>query len=176
MNLIYFLLGAFLYLFSMVLFDFSGNSDLKEWNVVDDVVMGGRSDGHFQLNDAGHAVFEGEVSLENNGGFSSVRYRFPEIEVAGYQKVKIRLRGDGKRYQFRMKSDQSDRHAYITYFQTTGEWQTVEIKLFDMYPTFRGRRLNMPNYSGKKLAEVAFLIGNKKPESFRLELDKIELE
>ena len=171
----------FLLLFSMdpsimELVDFNSNSDLKDWRVVDDVVMGGRSDGALYLNEEGNAVFEGKVSLENNGGFSSIRYRFPEKKVSGYPKVKIRLRGDGKRYQFRVKPDQSDRHAYITYFQTTGEWQTVEITLSEMYPTFRGRQLDMPNYSGNKLSEIAFLIANKKAESFRLELDRIELE
>ena len=159
----------------MVLIDFNKDSDLSNWTVVDDVVMGGRSDGNIEINQEGHAVFQGQVSLENNGGFSSVRYRFEQQKVDAYSKVFMRVKGDGKRYQFRMKSDRFDRHSYIYHFETTGEWQTVEIPLREMYPGFRGMKLNMPNYPGRILEEVAFLISNKKAERFQLEIDKIIL-
>jgi len=160
----------------MVVFNFSPSSSLSEWAVVDDIVMGGRSDGGLYLNEAGHAVFKGKVSVENNGGFSSIRHRFQQKKVAGYDKVLIKLKGDGKRYQFRLKANKYDRYSYISYFQTSGEWQTVEILLSDFYPTFRGRRLNRPNFSSQAIAEIAFLIGNKKAESFKLEIDTIYLE
>lgn len=159
----------------MTIFNFDRESNLQDWLVVDDVVMGGRSDGRFYLSEEGHGVFTGKVSLENNGGFSSVRYRFAPRKAEGFTKAVIRLRGDGKRYQFRVKADGYDRHSYISYFQTTGEWQTVEIPLAEMYPTFRGRTLRMPNYPGERLSEVAFLIANKQAESFKLEIDFIEL-
>ena len=133
---------------SMILFDFDSNSDLSNWRIVDDTVMGGRSDGNFGINTAGHGVFQGEVSLENNGGFSSVRYRFPTQKVEGFAIVQLRLKGDGKRYQFRVKSNQADRHSYIYYFQTTEDWQVIEIPLAEMEPKFRGRALNLPNYPG----------------------------
>jgi len=138
--------------------------------------MGGRSRGHFSLNEAGHAVFHGEVSLENNGGFSLVRYRFEPMGVADFQKFVIRLRGDGKRYQFRVKSNPDERHHYVHYFQTSGEWQEVQIPFQEMYPRFRGRNLDGPNYEGSQLSEVGFLIGNKRAESFRLEIDKVGVE
>lgn len=57
------------------LFNFTSSTDIKTWYIVDDVVMGGRSSGTFTLNEDGHGVFAGNVSLENNGGFSSVRDR-----------------------------------------------------------------------------------------------------
>lgn len=160
----------------MLLFDFSKDSDLSNWSVVDDVVMGGRSDGKFELNESGHAVFQGKVSLENNGGFSSVRYRFSQKNIVGHTKMLLRLKGDGKHYQFRVKSNKYDRHSYIYHFETTGEWQTVEVPLSDMIPSFRGRKLDIPNYPGKVLEEVAFLISNKTAETFRMEIDIIGLE
>ena len=156
--------------------DFHKDSDLRNWAIVDDVVMGGRSDGYMEINPEGHAVFYGKVSLENNGGFSSVRYRFAQKNVAAYSHVKIRLKGDGKRYQFRVKSDPYDRHSYIYHFQTSGEWQNITIPLAEMVPRFRGRKLAMPNYPVETLVEVAFLIANKKAEDFKLEIDNIVLQ
>ena len=159
-----------------VIFDFNKESDIENWVIVDDVVMGGRSSGSFGLNEDGHGVFKGDVSLENNGGFSSVRYRFQKKEIKGSTKVVIRLKGDGKKYQFRIKANSRDYYSYIATFETNGKWQEIEISLSEMYPSFRGRRLDQPNFSSENMEEVAFLIGNKKKEEFMLLLDKIELK
>ncbi len=161
---------------TLLIFDFVANSDISSWYVVNDGVMGGLSQGRFYLNDEGHGVFEGTISLENNGGFSSIRHSFTTMEVKDYTKVVIRLKGDGKRYQFRVRSERYQRYSYIAYFTTSGRWQTLEIPLSEMYPSFRGYRLEKPNYPGETLEEIAFLIGNKKAENFRLVLDKISLE
>ncbi|MEM6805901.1 MAG: CIA30 family protein [Bacteroidota bacterium] len=173
------LLWLFLLLLStqeMIIFDFSPQSDLTNWIVRDDVVMGGRSQGSFQVNKEGHGVFKGSVSLENNGGFSSVRYRSNRIEVSDYQKVILRLKGDGSRFQFRIKSNRRDYYSYISYFQTNGDWQKVEIAFSEMYPTFRGRKLAMDNYPGEQIEEIAFLIGNKQAQDFELEIDRVWVE
>jgi NADH dehydrogenase [ubiquinone] 1 alpha subcomplex assembly factor 1 len=159
-----------------LIFDFSTDTDPAAWRVVDDVVMGGRSDGHFSINEAGNGVFAGKVSLENNGGFSSVRHRFEAKPVDEYTHCVIRLKGDGRRYQLRFKSSLNDAHSYIYYITTSGEWEEITVPLAEMYPTFRGRKLRMPNYPGEQLAEIAFLIGNKEAEPFRLELDYLRLE
>jgi hypothetical protein len=45
-----------------------------------------------------------------------------------------------------------------------------------MYPSFRGRKLTMNNFSSESIQELAFLIGNKKAQNFTLEIDKIYLE
>lgn len=161
---------------NMVIFDFNKESDISDWKIVNDAVMGGRSSSKFYLNEAGHGVLTGAVSLENNGGFSSVRFRFKQKNIKGYEKVILRLKGDGKRYQFRAKTKKEDQQAYISYFETTEEWQTIEIMLSELSPTFRGRKLNMPNYPAEELEEVAFMIGNKVNENFQLVIDKITLQ
>jgi len=160
---------------SDILFDFEVDKSFKSWRIVDDVVMGGRSDGHFTISDDGTGVFSGRVSLENNGGFSSLRYNPGSVDVSAYTKIQLFVRGDGKRYQFRTKTNAYDRHAYIQYFETNGSWQKVTIEMDDMYPTFRGRQLDMANYPGKQLSELAFLIANKKNEAFKLEIKSINL-
>lgn len=160
----------------MTLFNFNEQSDISNWNIVDDVVMGGRSNGTFVLSDSGKGLFKGKVSLENNGGFSMVQYRFNAKQVNNFTKVSIRLKGDGKFYQFRIKTDNSDDYSYVAPFQTSGDWETIEIPFSSMYPAFRGRKLNIGNYPGKKMELIAFLIGNKKAESFQLEIESMELK
>jgi len=175
MSIVSIIVGTFLFFSTSTLFDFNLKSDLTNWYVVDDVVMGGRSDSRMYINENGNAVFEGKVSLENNGGFSSVRYRFDQRSIDQYKNITIHLKGDGNRYQFRVKTNRYDRQSYISYFQTTGDWQVIEIPMEYMYPAWRGMRLNMSNFPVREVEEISFLIGNKKAESFRLEIDKIVL-
>ncbi len=171
-----FLIQLTLLMSTITIYDFDKNAITNDWKIVDDVVMGGESNGRFLIDDDGNGVFEGEISLKNNGGFSSVRHQFEKIIVTEKSTVLIRLKGDGKDYQFRIKDKSSTSHSYITTFKTSGEWQTIEIKLADLYPSFRGRKLDLPNYEATSFEEIVFLIGNGKNESFKLMLDKIELQ
>lgn len=88
----------------------------------------------------------------------------------------MRIKGDGKMYQFRIKERLEQPFSYIHEFQTSGEWETIRIPLAAFYPSFRGHTLNMPNYNGESMQEVTFLIGNKKKEYFALEIERIWLE
>ncbi|MFT4780697.1 MAG: NADH dehydrogenase [ubiquinone] 1 alpha subcomplex assembly factor 1 [Psychroserpens sp.] len=170
------LISTLLFMTTTTLFDFNKTSDTSNWRIVDDVVMGGRSNGSFEINTEGHGKFSGKISLENNGGFSSLRYRFKTKDVSVYSKVTLRVKGDGNNYQFRIKTSSRDYASYIYEFETTTDWLTITIPFNVMEPRFRGRRLNDPNFPGEQMEEIAFLIGNKKEQSFELLLDKIELE
>ena len=161
---------------TMIIFDFNTKSDISNWNTINDVVMGGRSNSSFDLNTVGFGVFSGRVSLENNGGFSMVQYNFESKNVTTFSKVCLRIKGDGKNYQFRIKSNTSDKHSYIATFKSKTEWTTIEIPLNTMYPAFRGKTLELPNYPGEQMEQIAFLIGNKKAENFILEIDSIVLK
>lgn len=161
---------------SLILFDFSASSNWTVWEIENDVVMGGNSTSELNRSKEGHAVFSGFVSLENNGGFASMQYHFEAKDIKAYNKAVIRLKGDGKEYQFRIKANLAERAAYVYTFKTNGEWQTIEIPLNRMEPRFRGNKLNLPNFNADKLQEVRFMIGNGKAENFRLEIDRIELQ
>ena len=157
------------------IFDFNSKSDIKNWRIINDAVMGGESTGSVGLNLDGHAIFKGEVSLANNGGFSSLRYNFKKIKLNNYSKVILKIKGDNKNYQFRLKSKSTNYYSYIKSFSTNGKWQEIEILLSDMYPSFRGRKLDKPNFSEDHIEEIAFLIGNKSNESFELLIDEVRL-
>lgn len=159
-----------------VLFDFADPAALRDWQVQDDIVMGGRSRGQLTRDPAGHLVFRGEVSLENNGGFSSIQCYFDPIDVSRYEHAVIRLKGDGKDYRFLVESEKDARHYYVAEFTTNGEWQEIKIPLRKMYPVRRGDRLDLPDYPAQTMTQVRFMIANRRAESFQLEIASISLE
>jgi NADH dehydrogenase [ubiquinone] 1 alpha subcomplex assembly factor 1 len=91
MNLIFTYL---LIMSTSLIYDFNKNSSPKDWRIIDDGVMGGLSQGKFSIDPDGNGVFVGTVSLENNGGFSSVRYQSDKIKVTKESKIQNRLKGD----------------------------------------------------------------------------------
>ena len=157
------------------LFDFNRNAPLDNWVVIEDGVMGGRSRGSLRPDGEGHGLFSGKVSLENNGGFASIRLDCGRVPLSDAHAVVMQLKGDGKRYQFRIRASKSDAHAYVHYFETSGDWEEISLPLNDFYPTFRGRRLELPNFSAASLEEIGILIGNRREEHFELRIKSIGL-
>ncbi|MEN8817135.1 MAG: CIA30 family protein [Nonlabens sp.] len=157
-----------------ILIDFSSYKELEDWTNINDTVMGGISKSTIELNSDGHAVFSGTVSLEKNGGFASARYQCPDTKLGDATKAFITLKGDGNEYQLRFKESSSDGHSYIIPFSTTGKWETVELILEDMIPSFKGSHLNMDNFDHTFIDELSIFIGNEEVD-FELLIDKIEL-
>lgn len=162
--------------YTPIIFDFNPDSNIQDWKIVNDIVMGGKSVSSFTVTPDGFGLFEGKISLENNGGFSSVSYRFKKIKVNKDRNIIIKLKGDGKNYQVRIKDDSSHSYSYISPFATSGEWQEIKIPLKNLYPSYRGKKLDFPNFSHESIEELVFLIGNKTPEKFSLLIDKIALD
>lgn len=157
-----------------MIFDFSSSSEINNWKIINDDVMGGVSSSYFSINKNGNGFFHGHVSLKNNGGFSSLRYQSKKIIIQNCKNFEIRVKGDGKPYQFRVKSSIYDSHSYKFVFETDNTWQTIIIPFNQMSPTFRGRSLKIPNFNGEKVEEIGFLISNKKEEDFNLLIDLIK--
>ena len=160
---------------SIMVFEFNSQSNISSWRVVNDDVMGGVSSSSFTLSKEYKGLFTGHVSTDNYGGFASVRYSMPTIRIGKMNALKIRIKGDGKDYQFRLKHKSTDYYSYVTTFPTSGNWQTLELNLSEFYPSFRGRKLDIPNFDKKSISQISILIANKKNEAFELEIDRIEL-
>mgnify|MGYP001829061443 CR=1 FL=1 len=161
---------------SMVLFDFNKAASTENWKTVNDVVMGGRSNSSISLNKENNGVFSGKVSLENNGGFAMTQYYFETLKTSTFSKFIIEVKGDGKTYQFRVKASSEDSHSYIFNFETDNTWQSIEIPFSEMKPKYRGKSLSIDNFTGNQIEMIAFLIGNKKEEIFKLEIKSIKLK
>lgn len=159
---------------SLSLFDFTAASDIEKWRIVVDGVMGGRSTGQLeQQQDT--LVFTGETSLENNGGFSSIRAPIPTGSLVGFDALRIRIKGDGRtwifgaRGQSRMGAD-----SYWSQFETrAGEWQTVTVPIIEMVRQYFGTPIK-GSLEPSGVRGVEFYIYDKQAGPFRMEVDEIE--
>lgn len=143
------------------------------WAVVNDGVMGGVSRGGLLRTDDATGLFRGELSLERNGGFASVRTRVGPIDPDA-DGLEIRVRGDGRTYQLRLRTDERfDGVAYRAEFATeAGEWTTRRIPFADFEPTFRGRILDgVGPIDPVRVRQLGFLLADKTPGGFELEID-----
>ena len=159
-----------------IIFDFQNATNPAAWQVVNDDVMGGVSASHWRITN-GAAVFQGEVSLANNGGFASVRSLPAPLDLAGGDIFVIRVRGDGQRYKFTARMDGSfDSAIYQTVFTTKkNEWEEHRLPLKEFVPSFRGRVLaGEPPLDPANVVSVGFLIADKQAGAFRLEIGWIK--
>ncbi|WP_303316971.1 CIA30 family protein [Flavivirga abyssicola] len=160
---------------SQHIYVFNKNSELSSWHVVNDGVMGGLSSSEFNISDDHFGVFEGEVSIENNRGFAMMQHHCNMSDVKNYSKIVLKIKEDGKTYQFRIKDRRDHYYSYVQNFDTSIKKQTIKLKLCDFKPSFRGRKLNIPPYQKDTIEQIAILIGNKKEAHFRLEINEILL-
>jgi hypothetical protein len=156
--------------------DFS-NLAGQQWQIVNDGVMGGVSSSHLQINEDGNAVFLGHVSLQNNGGFASVKNSEP-LSIEGAVFIRLRVKGDGKRYSFRLRTKKDgapNRWVYEVRFDTLkNEWKVVDLSLSDLQAVFRGRpQPDAPPADLSSIIEYGFLISDQQEGDFRLEIDSI---
>jgi monofunctional biosynthetic peptidoglycan transglycosylase len=160
-----------------VLFAFDGDEGPDRWMVVNDGVMGGLSRSRIFFTENNTAVFAGEISLANNGGFASVRSRPRAMPTAGTSRLVVRVRGDGREYQLRIRTEDAfDGVAYRWTFKTRADdWITIDASYRDFVPTFRGRILrDVPPIDPGAIRQFGFLIADKKEGPFRLEVDSIK--
>ncbi|KMZ70557.1 NADH:ubiquinone oxidoreductase complex I intermediate-associatedprotein 30 [Zostera marina] len=133
-----------------VLFEAEDNeSETLTWGALDDVVMGGVSEGKFQIDPSGSeksgptGVFKGTVSTANNGGFCSIRtknFSSPE-DLSAYDGLELRVKGDGCRYKFIVRTSADwDTIGYTAGFNTVkGQWQSIQIPFSSLKPIFRAK-------------------------------------
>lgn len=159
-----------------MLYDFTDPRAVTDWTPIHDVVMGGVSSGAMDTTEDGTVLFAGHVSLENNGGFASIRSVPRRWDLGAYSGIAVRFRGDGQRYKLNLKTDASlDGVMYRTAFETReGEWQTVRFPFSQFRATFRGRAVpGEPPLDPSGIASIGFLISDKQAGPFRLEIASI---
>ena len=150
----------------LVIFDFTPASPqpsemLPEiWGALDDVVMGGVSQSGIQFGST--ASFSGNVSTENSGGFASVRTRNfePPIDLSAYKGIELRVKGDGNRYKFMLRTETRwDGIAYCYSFDTPAdEWLTVQIPFAVLVPVFRAKSVSDRAFEPSHVTAVQLML------------------
>lgn len=154
------------------LIDFKQVDEAPRWWAINDDVMGGVSQGSLH-GEEDISVFSGELSLENGGGFASVRREPEAFDLSAYSGLTLYVRGDGRRYQLRLRTDRLfDGGAYRALFQpNAGEWQHVNLPWHEFEAVFRGQRLeDAPPLDPAAIQQVGLLIADRRTGPFRLEM------
>ena len=162
---------------TQMVIDFKNQEKAKNWFIVNDGVMGGLSKSEIKMTDDSTGVFQGKVSLENNGGFASTRYQGNVFNLATFDGLIIRIKGDGKKYQLRLRdSGRFDGISYRYIFDTReNEWLEIEAPFSEFVPVFRGRIISdAPKISTDNIRQIGFLISDEQEGNFRLEMEWIK--
>ena len=166
-------------LMSTLLLDFDDPLEVAAWRPVDDVVMGGVSSSGFAIAEPGIARFSGRVSLENSGGFASVRTPPPDWQTAGAAAFVLRVRGDGKQYKFTLRTgDGFDGIQYQARFQAPpGEWTEIRLPVAAFVASFRGRTVPFAAaLDPARVRVLGLMTSERQAGEFELLIDRIGVE
>lgn len=145
--------------------------------IVNDGVMGGLSRGSVQFTDSS-IVFAGNVSLENNGGFTSFRSPYGKYDLSEFNKVEIRYRLEG--LNCAVSFDQNTRfwrpNHKMPLPATDGIWMTLEANLYELSQYQMGRETGrrMTKTSAGNTIRLGIITDSKKAGNFQLEIDYIK--
>ena len=159
----------------LLLTDFTANSPDLGWYVLNDNVMGGRSEGTFER-ERGTLRFTGSTNT-NGGGFSSIRAESMQLDLSDRTGIRLRVKGDGRRYTWRLATKARWRGRQVSYwadFDTrAGEWTTVDIPFSRFVPKFRGYRLEEPALDTTQITGMGLMIYDNLDGPFELNLDSV---
>ena len=161
-----------------LLFDFSDATSVRDWAAIDDRVMGGESQSRLRHDLQGHAVFEGVVSLERNGGFASVRSIPGHRGQPEAQACQIEVRGPIKQFKLSLLTDDGlDNRSYQASFATSGnEWQALTLPVTAFRASFRGRTVpGAPPLDPARVRQVGLMIAARQAGPFTLDIRRISL-
>ncbi len=155
--------------------DFAREPEGLEWYVVNDNVMGGRSSGGFELSD-GKLLFSGSTNTRG-GGFSSVRSRGPRMDLAEFAGIRLRVKGDGRRYSWQLRTNAMYRGRELGYwrdFETTaGQWLEIDLPFADFVPKFRGTQLDLGPPDPAQISGMGLMISDGNDGPFAIAVDSI---
>jgi NADH dehydrogenase [ubiquinone] 1 alpha subcomplex assembly factor 1 len=160
------------------LFDFAGAEAEKEWQTVNDGVMGGVSKGEFRITDDKTLEFFGKLSLENNGGFASVRTKGKKLGLEKGDTLVAKVRGDGREYALNLYLNrQLTAFSYRAMAQTKkDEWIEINVPLDKFEATSFGQVLpDAGEVKPDEINSVGFLLGDKRAGPFRMEVEWIKV-
>ncbi len=150
-----------------------------QWRVVNDTVMGGVSEGRLVSIDGG-TRFTGELSLESNGGFVSIRSDPRTLPLDDVRALRVTVKGDGRTWNLTARRSDVPLRAgsYRADFATLdGEPVTVTLPLADFEARSFGRPVpDAPALQAApdRITSVGFLLADGNPGPFQLDVLSVE--
>lgn len=148
-----------------------------DWQIVNDGVMGGLSEGRVDFAGGEILRFSGTLSLENNGGFTTVRSGDLDLDLSNDLGLLLRVKGDGRTYEARLDSDARFRGNSVSFagtFETEKDrWIQVKVPFTEFKGSFRGMDLPDMKLNPAAVERVWILLADKKEGPFELEVDWI---
>ncbi len=147
--------------------------DASEWEVVNDGVMGGDSEGAVAV-EGGALVFTGTL-VTQGGGFTSTRTAI-SADLSDYQGVEMRVRGGGRTFEVELDDDREMRGREASWrapFDTSDDWTTVRVPFSDLRATVMGEPVQAETIDPENLRSIGFYILDGIDGPFRLEVDYV---
>ena len=161
---------------TLFLTSFNADSPDFGWYVQNDNVMGGRSEGGFDIS-SGQLIFSGNTNT-NGGGFSSIRTQPLKLDLSAYTGIRVKVKADGRRYTWQLQTDAQWRGRRVNYwadFDTLAdETNVIDIPFTNFSPQFRGFRLDGPELDTSQITEFGLYQYDKTDGPFELRLISVE--
>ena len=153
--------------------NFEQNSPVR-WQRVNDNVMGGRSEGDFEIKN-NSMILKGSINL-NGGGFTSVRALMPTGILEPYNQVVIKAKSDGRGYQLTFRDNNRRGISYQAplNFSSEDRWQTAIINIADLAPTYFGRKVQADGFNKNQAREIGLILNDGNGGGYQLEIDEIK--
>ena len=157
-----------------------GNSAEKnqEWKLLSDNIMGGVTKSKIEYTN-NSVLLSGNISLDNYGGFSSIKTKYKSVDLSKYNGIKIKFKSTNQKFAFTLEDNQNwTQPNYKREFSSKKDdtWEEVIIYFKDFQEIVIGETTGnmMKSKSLKNIVRMGIMTYEKKEGPFSLEVDYIE--
>ena len=157
-------------------FNFGKEKDGANWGVINDGVMGGLSKGKAYMKE-NSLFFSGTISLENNGGFTSLRAPYERMDLSAFEYIEVRYKSTGRSCAISL--DQSTRFWLPNHklrLPLSEDWAVLRIPLKELNEYRMGRKTGrrMTKDKASSVIRIGIITDSKEAGDFAFEIDYIK--
>lgn len=157
-----------------------GNSAEKnqEWVLLSDNIMGGLTKSKIEYTN-NSVLLSGNISLDNYGGFSSIKTKYESVDLSEYNGIKIKFKSTNQKFAFTLEDNQNwTQPNFKREFSPKKDdtWEELIIYFKDFQEIKIGELTGnmMKSKSLKNIVRMGIMTYEKKEGPFSLEVDYIE--
>jgi NADH dehydrogenase [ubiquinone] 1 alpha subcomplex assembly factor 1 len=156
----------------------SGKNQINNWVMISDNIMGGVSKSKLEYTE-NTMILTGTLSLDNFGGFASVKTRFGQYDISPFQGVKIKFKASNQKFAFTLEDNNiwtfpNYKGAFFSTKPNTWEEKIVYFKDFKEYQIGEATGKTLKESSLKNMVRMGTITTEKKEGPFSIEIDYIE--